>query len=316
MACRPPHLKELVGAGRKYLDMTQLTKAESKNEYPWLSRISRGWKAYQKSFSAGKQHAREALELFAGAAESLREQEDAENLPLALDGMGASLHLLGSIDDLKRAEKCYDEEIKLLQKAKNHQELSQAISSQQAVLRDLALVQPELAFKYLEKGLKLGEKGMSLAAEARDERSLAWVSQTTADLCCVLARLDATLAPSHLEVAIDLYEKAGTLWDRVALRGKPREAVDGKALTMLGLAEAHIMLKKDLVRARELLDRVREVYGRPGSGPYQMAHLSSLYGSLSLAEGDKESAGRLFEEARRTFAGLGFEVSGSEEPWT
>lgn len=292
-----------------------MAEGSSKSEYPWLSRISRGWKAYQKSFSAGKQYAREALELFAGAAESLREQEDAENLPLALDGMGASLHLLGSVDDLKRAEKCYDEEIKLLQKAKNPQELAQAVSSQQAVLRDLALVQPGSAFKYLEKGLRLGEKGMTLAAKSRDERSLAWVSQTTADLCCVLAKMDESLAPSHLEAAIDLYEKAGTLWDRVAVRGKPREAVDGRALTMLGLAEAHIMLRKDLGRARELLDKVREVYQKPGSGSYQLAHLSSLYGSLSLAEGDREQALRHFEEARKSFMDLGFEAGGSEEPW-
>lgn len=292
-----------------------MTDRSSGNEYPWLSRVSHGWKAYQKSFTGGKQHAREAFELFAGAAESLRASEDSENLPLALDGMGASLHLLGSVDDLRRAEKCYDEEVKLLGKAGNTQELAQAVSSQQAVLRDLALVKPESAFACLQKGLKLGEKGMTLAAAARDERSLAWVSQTTADLCCVLARMDESCASAHLETAIDLYEKATALWSRLALRGKPREAVEGKALALLGLAEAHIMLGKELAQARELLDRVREVYSKPGAGTYQIAHLESLYGSLALAEGDREEASKHFEEARKSFESLGFDAGGSGGSW-
>lgn len=311
-------------------EVNRLPNGGSRQEFPWLSRISRGWKAYQKSFTGGKEHAREALELFAGAAESLRAQEDRENLPMALDGMGAALHLLGSLDDLKRAEKCYDEEIRLLGKASNPQELAQAISSQQAVLRDLAVLDPGSAFTYLEKGLRLGDKGMTLATTTRDERSLAWLSQTTADLCCVLSQIDRSCASSHLEVAVDLYKKAGVLWDRVATRGKPRkasgddkplpvsaskEASDGKALTLLGLAEAYIMLGKDLDEARELLNAVRELYRKPGSGSYQMGHLESLYGSLALAEGDREEAARHFEEAKQVFKGLGFSTDRSEEIW-
>ncbi len=303
----------------------------SKQEYPWLSSVSRGWKAYQKSFSSGKDHAREALDLFARAAEQLRSQEDAENLPLALDGMGAALHLLGSLDDLKRAQKCYDEEIRLLGKARNPQELAQAISSQQAVLRDLALLDPGSAFAYLEKGLKLGDKGMTLAAKSRDERSLAWVSQTTADLCCVLARIDKACSSAHLEVAVDLYQKAGLLWDRVATRGRPRksaaedkpqpvstprEAAEGRALTQLGLVEAYIMLGRDLDKSRTLLGEVRELYSKPGGGAYQMGHVLSLYGSLALAEGDREQAEARFLEARETFKRLGFSIERGEAAWT
>ena len=138
----------------------------------------------------GREHAREALGLFAGAADALREKADNGNLPLALDGMGAALHILGSAENLGQAEKCYDEEIRLLEGANNVQELAQAVSSDQAVLRDLALLQPESAFVYIEKGLRLAEKGMTLAARSRDAKSLACVSQTTADLCCVLARMD------------------------------------------------------------------------------------------------------------------------------
>ncbi|MGE5580871.1 MAG: hypothetical protein ACM3WU_12650 [Bacillota bacterium] len=288
-----------------------MSRSESKTEYPWLSRISRGWKAYQKSFSAGRQHAREALELFASAAESLRAEGDTENLPLALDGMGASLHLLGSLDDLRRAVKCYDEEVRLLRKARNPQELAQAVSSQQTVLRDLAIVDPVSAFTYLEKGLRLGETGMTLAAKARDERSLAWVSQTTADLCCVLASVDKPCRAAHLETAMDLYHKAAALWDRVGSGRKPREVIEGKSLAMLGLAEAHILLGKDLSEARLLLDKVKESYAKPGAGAYQLAHLESLYGSLALAEGDKEEAKRRFEAAGRSFRDLGFGDDGS-----
>jgi len=303
------------GAAGTLLAVKRMTRSESKTEYPWLSRISHGWKAYQRSFSEGREHAREALELFASAAESLRAEGDTENLPLALDGMGASLHLLGSVEDLRRAVQCYDEEVRLLQKARNPQELAQAVSSQQAVLRDLAIVDPASAFTYLEKGLRLGETGMTLAAKARDERSLAWVSQTTADLCCVLAGVDQPYRAAHLETAIDLYQKAAQLWDRIGSRGKPREAVEGKALAMLGLAEAHILLGKDLSEARQLLDKVKESYGKPGAGAYQLAHLESLYGSLALAEGDKEEAKRRFETAGRLFRELGFGDGGSEDQW-
>jgi hypothetical protein len=296
-----------------------LPDATVKQELPWLSRISRGWKAYQKSFTGGKQHAREALELFAGAADSLRAPDNRENLPLALDGMGAALHLLGSLDDLKRADKCYDEEIRLLGKASNPQELAQAISSQQAVLRDLAVLDPSNAFTYLEKGLRIGGKGMTLATKSRDERSLAALSHTTADLCCVLARLDRACAPSHLEAAVDLYEKAGALWDRVASRGKtssvPKEAQVGKSLTLLGLAEAHIMLGKDLERARELLNAVRDFYGKSGGGSYQMGHLESLYGSLALAEGNMEEAEEHLGDAKQIWERLGFSADRGEESW-
>lgn len=295
--------------------MTYMIRSESKTEYPWLSRISHGWKAYQKSFTEGRQHAREALELFASAAESLRAEGDTENLPLALDGMGASLHLLGTVEDLRRAVTCYGEEVRLLEKAKNPQELAQAVSSQQAVLRDLAIVDPSSAFAYLEKGLRLGETGMTLAAKARDERSLAWVSQTTADLCCVLAGADECCRAAHLETAIDLYQKAATLWDRVGSRGKAREAAEGKSLAMLGMAEAHILLRKDLAEARQLLDEVKESYLKPGAGAYQLAHLESLYGSLALAEGDKEEAKRRFEAAGRLFRDLGFGDGGSDDQW-
>lgn len=324
-----------------------MSEGSTRQRYPWLQRISKGWKAYQKSFSSGKEHAREALDLFAGAAQTLREAEDTENLPLALDGMGAALHLLGTNEDLLRADKCYDEEIRLLERAANPQELTQAVSSQQAVLRDLALVAPESAFAHLEKGLKLGDKGMTLAAKMRDERSLAWVSQTTADLCCVLARIDRACAASHLEVALDLYQKSAVLWDRLAARRRPkkaapaasssptasaspedgekgsrpqsvtihREAAEGRTLTLLGMAEAHIMQGKNLDRARILLDDARDFYSKGGPGSYQMGHVESLYGSLALAGGDRDEASRRFANAAGIFRRLGFTFDRGGDTW-
>jgi tetratricopeptide (TPR) repeat protein len=304
-----------------------------------LQRISKGWKAYQKSFSSGREHAREALDLFAGAAETLRETEDSENLPLALDGMGAALHLLGSRDDLLRADKCYGEEIRLLERAGNPQELVQAVSSRQAVLRDLALLVPESAFSHLEKGLKLGNKGMTLAAKMRDERSLAWVSQTTADLCCVLARLDRVYAAAHLEAAVDLYQKAIVLWDRAISRGRPkkapagltpsavpasrasqaatvpREAAEGKTLALLGMAEARIIQGQHLDAARILLDDARDFYSKAGPESYQMGHVESLYGSLCLAEGDRDGASRHFASAAGIFGRLGFSFDRGGGTW-
>lgn len=307
----------------------RVAEGTGSKEYPWLQRVSRGWKAYQKSFSLGREHAREALDLFAGAASTLREKGDYDDLPLALDGMGASLHLLGSLEDLRQAEKCYDEEIKLLERAKNIQELAQAVSSEQAVLRDLALMDPEAAFDCLEKGLRLGEKGMTLATRTRDEKSLAWVSQTTADLCFILARIDRSMAESHLETAIDLYRKADALWDRVALRARhrkaaasaaeqtalPRDVAEGKALALLGTVEAHIMLGKNLGEARQMLDRAKEYYEEAGSGSYQMGHVESLYGSLALAEGNSAEARRHFEGAGETFRRLGFFADRSDTNW-
>jgi tetratricopeptide (TPR) repeat protein len=311
-----------------------LPEGSARQEYPWLQRISRGWKAYQKSFSSGREHAREALDLFAGAAGALREKADYENLPMALDGMGAALHLLGTAEELRQADKCYDEEIRLLERAKNVQELAQAVSSEQAVLRDLALLTPESAFACLEKGLRLGEKGMTLAARTRDEKSLAWVSQTTADLCCVLAQTDRSMAETHLSTAIDLYQKAGVLWERVAARGRPREgaqaavkeesdagsqagalpreAAEGKALSLLGMVEAYVMMGKNLDSARVMLDEARSFYTRAGTGSYQMAHVESLSGSLALAEGDREEALKHFKDATDTFRRLGFSSDGSD----
>lgn len=318
-----------------------MSEGSASKEYPWLQRISRGWKAYQKSFSLGREHAREALDLFAGAVSTLREKADYDNLPLALNGMGASLHLLGSPEDLRQAEKCYDEEVRLLERAKNVQELAQAVSSEQAVLRDLALVQPELAFDCLEKGLRLGEKGMTLATRTKDEKSLAWVSQTTADLCSILARMDRSMAETHLETAIDLYRKADALWDRVVLRARPRkpaasaeqaggrapagpsgqapsisrEAAEGKALALLGMAEAYIMLGRDLGEARAMVDKAKAYYAGAGSGAYQMGHVESLYGSLALAEGDREQALHHFQDAGETFRHLGFPADRSDARW-
>lgn len=308
-------------------------------EYPWLQQISRGWKAYQKSFSSGREQASEALSFFVGAAETLRDSEDMENLPLALDGMGAALHLLGTHEDLLRAEKCYDEEMKLLDRAGNVQELTQAVSSEQAVLRDLALLAPESAFVHLEKGLKLPDRGITLAAKMRDEKSLAWVSQTTADLCCVLARIDSLYAGSHLDVAVDLYEKAAILWDRVAARGRsrktnsagaaasrrkparpqagaaPGEAAEGKTLGLLGMAEAYIMQGKNLDAARILLDGARDFYLKAGPGSYQMGHVESLYGGLCLAEGDRDRAFGHFENAAGIFRRLGFTLDRGGDTW-
>lgn len=309
-----------------------------------MSCISKGWRAYQKSMSAGKEHAREALDLFAAAAEALREAGDEDNLPLALDGLGAALHLLGTREDLLRADKCYEEEMKLHEAAGNCNELVQAVSSRQAVMRDLAVLDPGSAFAYLERGLKLGDAGMTLAAKGRDERALAWVSLTTADLCCVLARADPSRAASHLETAIDLYGKSGVLWDRAASRRsnepaaevsersvppikgaveaagpRPRgdggEAAEGKVLSLLGMAEACIMRGTGLDEARILLDRVREFYSKAGPVPYRMGHLESLYGSLALAERDLDRARRHFERAAGIFRRLGFTPDRGGDVW-
>lgn len=317
-----------------------MPEGSASKEYPWLQRVSRGWKAYQKSFFLGREHAREALDLFAGAASTLREKADYDDLPLALDGMAASLHLLGSLEDLRQAEVCYDEEIKLLERAKNVQELAQAVSSEQAVLRDLALTDPAAAFDCLEKGLRLGEKGMTLATRTRDEKSLAWVSQTTADLCAILARMDRSMTEAHLETAIDLYRKADALWDRAALRARPkkgappeeaaakassdgqvqeaqlpREIAEGKALALLGLVEVQIALGKDLGGLKQMLDRAKAYYVSAGSGSYQMGHVESLYGSLALAEGNQAEAVRHFQDAGETFKRLGFPADRSDMSW-
>lgn len=294
-----------------------------------MQRVTKGWKAYQKAFSSGKEYAYEALELFEGAVETLREIDDRGNLPLALDGMGACFHLLGTGDDIEQARGCYNEEMKLLERSGSKEELVQVISSQQAVLRDLALLSPASAFLYLEEGLKLGERGMTLATKTRDERSLAWVTKTTADLCCVLARIDSVYTSSHLDTAIDLYEKAVVLWDRVMERGHPGErqshgaragsrtpesggmagagqVLESKTLTLLGLSQAYIMQGKNLDIARSILDQARFFYSSGRPDLYQLAHVESLYGDLALAEGNREEASLHFGEAAGAFDRLGF----------
>ena len=81
------------------------------------------------------------------------------------------------------------------------------------------------------------------------------------------------------------------------------------------LYRAGSLLRKDLAEARQLLDEVKESYLKPGAGAYQLAHLESLYGSLALAEGDKEEAKRRFEAAGRLFRDLGFGDGGSDDQW-
>ena len=173
-------------------------------EIRWIKEAGRGWELYQKSFYEGMQCAIEAASHFKKAEKLLRESGDDFHLPLVLDGLGAASHILGTKDHLLTAVNYFDEEIKLLKTTGRLGEVPHVIGRQQAVYRDLALLEPEKGMVYLEKGLKAGEVALTLAADFKDERSLAWVSQTTADLCCVVARLDSTYLTSHLDVAIDL----------------------------------------------------------------------------------------------------------------
>lgn len=285
------------------------------DEVAWVSMIAGGWEAYQKSFSMGKEHLVDALSLFREAEALLREVGDHENLPLALDGKGAVLHAMGNVRDLRLAAECYDEETTLLKSHGNQIEMMQAISSHQAVLRDLALLEPEGAFARIKKGLKMGEEAIDIAASLRDERALAWASQTTADLCVVLSRLDSPCSRSHLSVALDLYRGAGELWDRVrggAVGLGIREAREGRALSLLGMAEALVMLGQDLDSAEDFIKEANDIYLPLGTNSYQMGHVKSLFGSLYLAKGDKAAAARHFREARETFSRLGFAAKASQ----
>ena len=142
------------------------------------------------------------------------------------------------------------------------------------------------------------------------------------------------MSEAHLGTAIDLYLKAGTLWDRVAAHSRsrkalrkgepdlpgqvprlPGEAAQGKALALLGIVEAYVLLGKNLDRARAMLDEAKCCYAGAGAGSYQMGHVESLYGSLALAEGDREQATKHFHEASETFRRLGFSLDGSGDTW-
>lgn len=289
----------------------------------WLDRVMKGWEAYNKGFVEGKGSVEEAVNLFRQATETLREAGDELNLPLALAGLGSALHALGGIDDLLEASSCYEQEGHLWESMKASRQLALSVTRHQAVLRDLALLQPEKGLEYVEKGLAIGEKAMNEAKLREDRKDLATVTHTTADLCMVLARIDPECMASHLEVAFDLYSKALDIWEhgeedgtfvgegRVSQAGESRageasEEGEGRAICLMGMAEAYIMLGKNLEGAQGLLDDAACYYERLGPNSYHMGHIKSLYGSLFAAAGHREKAVGYFRESREIFRLLGF----------
>ncbi len=287
----------------------------------WLDRIMQGWEAYNKSFIEGKGSVDEAVNLFREAAEILREAGDEINLPLALAGLGSALHALGGVDDLLEASRCYEEEGRLWGSVEASHQVVLSVTRHQAVLRDLALLQPEKGLEYVEKGLAIGERAMNEARLQEDHRDLATVTHTTADLCMVLARIDSECMASHLEVALELYGKALDIWEHEAEdrdfagvdethqadgTDEASEAAEGRAICLMGMAEAYIMLGRNLEGAESFLDDAACYYERFGPNSYHMGHIKSLFGSLFVATGHREKAVSCFKESREIFRRLGF----------
>ncbi len=278
------------------------------NSALWLDLIVRGWEAYNRGFSEGQRCVMKALALFDQAASLLRGVGDEVNLPLALSGLGASYHALGTKDDLLKAKDCYDEEIRLWRALSAHGQLILSATKLQGVLRDLALLDTENALLYVEEGLSIGWQAMADAVKKEDYKDLATISLTTGDLCVVLAGLDADCSESHLEAALGLYQKALDVWERTLEEegDTGNEAKEGKVLSLLGMAEAYIMLGRNLESAGDFLQQAQDHYEESGRNAYHMGHVKSLQGRLFAATGQRQKAVAAFAEAQDIFKGLGF----------
>lgn len=159
----------------------------------------------------------------------------------------------------------------------------------------------------MTKGVEACREALDLAKRTSKPEAEALCACTLADLCLVMARLDREdYRETHLKEALGFYGQAEKLWED---RDK-----DGQALARLGLAEAYILLRRNLDGARDLLDEVLDYYvnyaGTPVSGPvrYQVAQVKELQARLLEAEGKPEEAARAHQEAREQLERLGFWV--------
>lgn len=274
----------------------------------WAERLkAQGWGFYRAAYTHGRQLWDHALAAFEQAEALYREaggQEGTEGLLGALSGRGSVLRSSGRPEAIREAIRLYEEEIGLLRELGRATDLPEALVNVGLACRDLATVQPSAAAG-LEKGVRACHEALELARSQGRPEAQALAASTVADLCLVLARLDAEdYRHQHLKEALAFYGQAEKLWE-------DRDP-DGLALCRLGLAETYIAMNRNLDGARDLLGEVEKYYlayaGTPVKGPvrYQLAQVKELQARLAEAEGKPEEAARARAEARAGLEALGF----------
>lgn len=271
-----------------------------------LKKVQEAYELLEKSYSSGRELAHEAAHCFEAALAEAGEDAEENLIALILEGRAQALHAAGDLPSLEAAVKCYEEAVLHLHNAGEVLRIPLVVSGYQACCRDLALLQPAVALDMVQKGLTAGQEALSLALSLHDGRSVALLSQTTADLCCVMADLDPEMRREHIEVALEMYERAELFWEEQA----GYETPEGKIIAQLGMAEAYIKLGKNLDSALQFLDQAREFYENTQPSSYQLGQVFVLYGRLFATQGESDKADEYARKAREIFSRLGFSRTG------
>lgn len=287
---------------------------DQEDKLAWAQRLkAQGWGYYRAAYTHGRQlfdHARVAFEQAEALFRESGGPEGKAGLATALSGRGAVLRAAGEADAIRRAIALFEEQAAILRELETQghpgiqPDLAEAQVNLALAYRDLATVDPGSAAD-LEKGIVACRRALETAERAGKPEDRALAASTLADLCLVLARLDAgEYHQQHLKEALAFYGQAEKLW-------QDRDP-EGLALCRLGMAETYIAMGRNLEGARDLLEEALRYYtdysGTPVKGPvrYQIAQAKELEARLLEAEGKPGEAAEARRQAKDHLQALGF----------